>query len=67
MVIENKQKKLPILYGVAFAANIVLNIIFIPRYDYVASAVITVITEVFVLLFLLYYLRGLLFKGKKSL
>lgn len=65
MVIENKQKKLPILYGLAFAVNVFLNIIFIPKYDYMASAVITVITEIFVLFFLLYYLRRLLFMDKR--
>jgi O-antigen/teichoic acid export membrane protein len=47
-----KQKFLAIVYALSTVLNIVLNIIFIPQWSYVASAVITGISEgiVFVLL-----------------
>ncbi|MBU1016764.1 MAG: flippase [Patescibacteria group bacterium] len=54
LVVRNKQKVLPFLYGFALIFNIVLNIIFIPQYNYLASAVITVLTEFLVLLALVF-------------
>lgn len=49
-----RQKVLPWIYGAATILNIVLNMIYIPRYTYTAAAVITGITEVFVLLLLFF-------------
>jgi O-antigen/teichoic acid export membrane protein len=44
----------------ALLMNVVLNILFIPRYGIQASAVITVITEYFIFFVELYYLRKIL-------
>ncbi|MBI4067596.1 oligosaccharide flippase family protein [Candidatus Gottesmanbacteria bacterium] len=40
-----KQKLLAIVYGASLALNILLNLVFIPKYGYIASAVITGIGE----------------------
>ncbi len=42
------------IYFASMCANIVLNLIFIPQYSYVAAALITGICEAFVFLFLFY-------------
>lgn len=49
LVVKNRQRVLPFLYGFALLFNVILNIIFIPQYNYLASAVITVLTEFLVL------------------
>jgi len=49
LVVKNRQGVLPFLYGFALLFNVILNIIFIPQYNYLASAVITVLTEFLVL------------------
>ncbi|MFH1565805.1 MAG: flippase [bacterium] len=54
LVVQNRQKVLPFLYGFAFIFNMVLNIIFIPQYNYLASAVITVLTEFLVFISLVF-------------
>jgi O-antigen/teichoic acid export membrane protein len=54
LVADGKQKYLPFIYGIVLIVNIILNLIFIPMYDYKASAVITVLSEVIVLIMLLY-------------
>lgn len=55
LVALNKQKSLPAIYFVGFLLNVVLNILFIPKYSYLASAYITIITE-FVVLLAVFYL-----------
>jgi O-antigen/teichoic acid export membrane protein len=50
LIIINKQKYLTYIYGTTMLINIALNVIFIPIYGALASAVITIITEVLVLL-----------------
>lgn len=47
-----KQRLLPRVYAVALVLNVVLNLIFIPRYSFTAAAVATGVTEVFILLWL---------------
>ena len=59
LVIENKQKVLPFIYGFGFLLNLGLNLIVIPRYDFVGAAAVTVITEFVVLALLIYQLRNL--------
>jgi O-antigen/teichoic acid export membrane protein len=56
LVIKNKYRLLLGIYGTTMILNIVLNILFIPRYSYVASASITVITEGLVFLIMVSYL-----------
>lgn len=52
LIAAEKQKVLPWIYGAATIFNVVLNVIYIPRYTYTAAAVITGVTEFFVLLLL---------------
>lgn len=51
------QKHLPYIYLVAAVANITLNFIFIPKYSFIASAHITWITELFILVMLIFTAR----------
>ena len=59
LVVKNKQRVLPVIYGLALIFNVILNIIFIPRYNYLASAVVTVLTEFLVLSALFIFVRRL--------
>jgi O-antigen/teichoic acid export membrane protein len=52
IITKNKEKVLPFVYGSSLVLNVFLNLIFIPRYGYNASAAITVFSELFVLLML---------------
>lgn len=47
----NKQKSLIMPAVYASILNVILNVIFIPRFGYLAAALITVITEVFILMY----------------
>lgn len=51
-LIFRKEKLLMIIYGIAFLFNLLANIIFIPQYYYLASAAITVLTEILILVLL---------------
>lgn len=53
LITLEKQKYLMYVYLIAAVINIVLNIIYIPKYSYFASAAITIISEGFVFIFLL--------------
>jgi len=53
MLVEGKDKILPYIYGIGFVVNFILNVMFIPKYDYVSSAYITVITEGIIVVFLI--------------
>lgn len=50
LIVTNKQKSQIVPMIVITAINIALNLIFIPRYSYFASAIITVFTETIVLI-----------------
>lgn len=50
LITLGKQKLLAIFYGTSMILNLILNLIFIPRYGYLAAAVITGVTELWVLL-----------------
>lgn len=56
-VIHNKTKFLVPLYGGALLLNIILNLIFIPVYSYIAAAVSTALCEAIVFLVMLWYFR----------
>lgn len=60
MIALGKQKFLVPIYGVSMVLNIVLNLIYIPQYSYVAAAWITVGSEGLVLLISTLVLRKLL-------
>lgn len=59
IITKNKERILPLVYGCSLILNIVLNLIFIPQYGYNASAVITVVSELFVLAFFILLLKNL--------
>ncbi len=48
LIVGNKQKKLMVIMFLAAVFNVVANLIFIPRYSYMAAAWISVLTELFV-------------------
>ena len=52
LIAKNQQRYLLLIYLVIAVINIILNLIFIPMFGYIASAIITGITEflIFVLL-----------------
>ena len=54
LISGNKQKKLMVIMLLAAIFNVSVNLIFIPRYSYLAAAVISVITEFFVAIATLY-------------
>jgi len=56
LIIYDKQKYLIIVYGVGAVFNVIANLIFIPRFGYLAASVITVISEglITLLLFLIF-------------
>ena len=53
LVLAGKSKQLPIYYLIGTAVVILLNFIFVPYFDYVASAVIT--TLIYVVLMIVFY------------
>lgn len=48
LIAGNQQKKLIYIWSFAAITNVVLNLIFIPRFSYVAAAYISVLTEILV-------------------
>ncbi len=60
-----KQKRLSLIYATSLSLNIFLNLLFIPRYSYIASSVATGVSEAFVLVFLIIELRRSVFKNGK--
>lgn len=60
LITRDKQRILVPIYVISMLLNIVLNLIFIPQYGYMAAAVTTLITEAFVTMLLLIPSRNLL-------
>ena len=50
LITFKKQTLLVIFYGLSMILNITLNLIYIPRYGYIAAAITTGVTELFVVL-----------------
>lgn len=61
LFIKNKEIYMVAVYALSFTANLIANLIFVPKYSYLASAWITVFTELLVLCMLI-----LIIKFKKS-
>lgn len=60
MITQGQQKKVPYIYLVAAFLNVLLNLIFIPNYGFLASAWITGLTELLVTFFLsVFVIRGI--------
>lgn len=54
LIALEKQRTLAVLYGVLVLGNIILNIMYIPRYGAIAASWVTVITEAAAMLFAAY-------------
>lgn len=52
LIIFDRQKNLVIIYGTGFVFNLIANLIFIPKFGYIAAATTTVVSEAFILLLL---------------
>ena len=57
LVTLESQKYLPIVYLIVAVFNFTANVILIPRYSFYASAGLTWISEIFILIFLIYFVR----------
>lgn len=57
LIAGNKQKKLMLVMLAAAIFNIASNLIFIPRYSYSAAAIISVLTEIFVVIGTFYLMK----------
>lgn len=53
VIVLNQQRLLLFFYGSGALINVTLNLIFIPHYGYIASAVITGVSELYILLLLI--------------
>ena len=53
-ITRKKQNILIAVYGLSLLLNIVLNILFIPQYSYIASAIITGLSEALILLVMIF-------------
>ena len=56
-IIREKQKLLPVIYGLGAAFNLVVNLILIPIYGYIGAASTTVASELLVVLLLILALK----------
>jgi O-antigen/teichoic acid export membrane protein len=66
LITLKKQKALMYIYFLNALINIGLNLIFIPRYSYLASSAITVLCEAVVAVFLILYFHEYFPKGNKK-
>lgn len=57
LITKRRHKELTFIYGSAMFGNILLNILFVPLHGAHASAVITIVGELYVLLLSVYFLR----------
>ena len=65
LITFDKQKLLAPIYGITMILNIGLNLFFIPRYSYIASSVITGLTEVVILLLTGYFVFKIIANKKQ--
>lgn len=63
MITQGQEKKVPYIYLAAAVFNVGLNLIFIPRYGFMASAVITGLTELLILILVGYFSFKRLFRN----
>lgn len=66
LVTVGKEKVLPFVYGVAATVNIFLNLIFIPKFSYQASAVTVLITEGLIITLLVGFSRGVFMASRSK-
>ncbi len=57
VIINNRQKSLTIVYALGAAFNLIANLVFIPKFGYMAASVVTVISEILITLLLLIALK----------
>ncbi len=63
MITQGQEKKVPYIYLAAAIFNVVLNLFFIPEYGFMASAVITGLTELLILMLVGYFSFKHLIRG----
>ncbi|MGB3715501.1 MAG: oligosaccharide flippase family protein [Candidatus Promineifilaceae bacterium] len=51
------EKRLTIAFVIGLAFNVIANLIFLPRFSYVAASIITIFSEIVLLILFAYYLR----------
>jgi O-antigen/teichoic acid export membrane protein len=57
LIALNQQRDLTRAFAISLAFNVVANVIFLPRYGYVAAAAITIVSEIFEGAWFYWYLR----------
>ncbi len=57
LVAVGREKKLTIAFVIGLTFNIVANLIFLPRFSYVAASIITIFSELVLLILFVFYLR----------
>ncbi|GMR19366.1 MAG: hypothetical protein BMS9Abin34_503 [Patescibacteria group bacterium] len=57
LIVVGKERILPVIYGVAALVNITINILFIPRFSYLASVFATIFSELIILLLIIFAVR----------
>lgn len=62
LITQGQEKKVPYIYLAAAIFNVGLNLFFIPQYGFMASAVITGLTELLILMLVGYFSFKLIFK-----
>lgn len=55
IIVIKKQKLIALMSGISVLINIGFNLILIPKYSYIGASIATLITELFVFLFLFYF------------
>lgn len=58
LIAAGQQRRLVVAFGLTFAFNVGANLLFTPRYGYLAAAIVTVLSELVLLLPFGYYLWG---------
>ena len=62
-----KEKLLPFVFGIALLLNVAFNLYFVPKFGFTAAAVVTVFTELFILILLLVIITPILINIKPEL
>jgi O-antigen/teichoic acid export membrane protein len=66
LITRNKKAYLLKIYILAAIINMLLNLLFIPKYSYIASAIITGVSEALILILLFYKFTALKFQETKK-
>ena len=56
LIIKNRQKQLIEIYAVGAVVNLLLNLLLIPKYGFLAAAIVTIFSESLITLMLIIFL-----------